>query len=110
MLGTSDAHDVWIAIISAIGIVLAATVPTIIGLQLKRGQREIHQKTDDIKDTVGQSNGAGNLTEIGEGLAEKLEGVRAEQDHHAALDEARFRTLHEHLNIPFLEDPDKETS
>ena len=60
--------DVTIAVIGALGIVLAASVPALLSfLSLRRGQNE-------IRDRVGVPNGRGNIAEMNE----------AQLDHQAA--------------------------
>lgn len=91
MLAT-DGNDIIISGIGALAVVFAALIPAVL---LLRGQR-------DMKATLGKPNsGHDNLADQNQTQLDELAAVRSEQSAHAALDERRFRAVHEHLGIPF---------
>lgn len=84
MLALASDHDVPVAVIGAVAVVLAAGIPSLMAFFASRKNRQ----------TLGTKNGNGSVIDM-------LERLITKQDHHNALDTARFKRLYNHLDIPF---------
>lgn len=93
--------SIWVALISGLSLVVVAVIPIVV---LRRGQTTIKAQQEDIAASVGHKNGDNSLVEQNVLLIHEIVELRESFDRHAALDTQRFRSLHNSLNIPFLED------